>query len=108
VGERAVNYTNIVTMTINKPPKGWPETLTLTQYEKLDDERKKYYHPTYDKYRTKKVRDYDFDTGEFVGWKPIQIGLGAVTGYEYVGYYAAKEIDAILNSNVLMQRILKK
>lgn len=92
----------------NKAPEGWKEKLTLDEYAKLEDERKQYYKPLFAKYRTKKVRDYDLDTGKYVGWKETQVGIGEPTGYEYVGYFTAKMIDDILNSNVLMQRIMGK
>jgi hypothetical protein len=98
----------VLTTTMGPPPKGWLEKLTLKQYAKFDDERKKYYEPLYAKYRTKKIRDYDPDYGNFVGWRPIQVGIGDPVGYKYVGYWAARTIDQINNSNVLMKRILNK
>lgn len=101
-------FSQRVLMVMNKAPAGWAQKLSLRQYAKLDDERKKYYQPTYAKYRTKKVRDYDFDTGQFVGWRPIDIGIGDPIGYKYVGYLAARAMDQINSSNVLMKRILGK
>lgn len=94
-------------MAMNQAPEGWPQKLSLAEYAVLDDERKRYYGPLFAKYRTKKVRDYDPDYGHFVGWRPIQVGIGDPVGYEYVGYIAAKAIDAALNSNVLMERVLR-
>jgi hypothetical protein len=89
-------------------PEGWKQKLTILQYEKLDDEKKKYYKPLFAKYRTVKHRTYDFDTGQFCGWEPHQVGIGAPIGYEYVGYWAALTIDQLNSSNVLMERVLNK
>lgn len=98
----------VLTVTANRtPPEGWLQKLTLKQYAELNNERKKYYEPLYAKYRTKKIRDYD-EYDNFAGWKPIQIGIGNPISYEYVGYWTARTIDQINNSNVLMSRILNK
>lgn len=91
----------------SKAPDGWKQKVTLKQYAKLDD-RQKYYKPLYAKYRTKKIRDYDPDYGNFVSWRPIQVGIGEPIGYEYVGYIEARLIDQVLSSNVLMDRVLNK
>lgn len=88
-------------------PAGWKQKVTLKQYAKLGD-RQKYYGPLYAKYRTKKIRDYDPDYGNFVGWKPIQVGIGEPIGYKYVGYWSARLIDQINSSNVIMDRVLNK
>jgi hypothetical protein len=90
-----------------EPPEGWKKKVTLAQYAKLGD-KQKYYEPLYAKYRTKKIRDYDIDTGQFVGWRPIQVGIGDPTSYKYVGYFEARMIDQINSSNVLMDRVLNK
>lgn len=102
-----MDVTERVLMATNKAPEGWHQKVGLAEYAALDEERKKYYNPLFAKYRTKKVRDYDPDYGHFVGWRPIQVGVGEPIGYEYVGYLPAKAIDAILNSNVLMERVLR-
>lgn len=91
-----------------RAPEGWKQKLSLSQYNKLDDEKKKYYQPLYAKYKTKKRRSYDYDTGAYCGWEEYQVGIGSPTSYEYVGYFAARTIDQMLNSNVLMDRILNK
>lgn len=88
-----------------RAPKGWKQNVGVAEYEQLDD-RQKYYEPLYAKYRTKKIRDYDPDYGNFVGWKPIQVGLGEPISYRYVGYFEARVIDQLLSSNVLMQRVM--
>lgn len=82
--------------------------LSLQEFAALEYGRGKYYAPIYAKYRTKKIRDYDLDTGDFAGWKAIQVGIGECVGYEYIGYFEARLVDSILNSNVLMKRVLKK
>lgn len=97
-----------VMMALDKAPTGWPERLFLTEYSALDSERKKYYSPLYAKYRTKKIRDYDLDYGNFVGWKPIQVGVGEPVGYKYVGYVAATTIDRVMDSSVLVKRAISK
>lgn len=97
-----------ISMAMDKPLEGWPVKLTLKQYTKLDDDRKRYYGSLYAKYRTKKIRDYDQDTGKFCGWRPIQVGIGEPIGWKYVGYLAAKLIDDTLSSNVLMSRVLNR
>lgn len=102
-----MDYTNAILTTINRPPDGWPKELSIEEYSTLGTDRRYYYQPIYAKYRTKKVRDYDPDYGNFLGWRPIEIGIGEPTGYKYVGYIAAKAIDQINSSNVLMGRILK-
>lgn len=102
-----MNNKRIIT-SFNRAPDGWKQDLSLSEYNSLDSERRKYYAPLYAKYRTKKIRDYDPDYGNFVGWKPIQVGIGNPIGYEHVGYFAAKMIDSVNNSNVLMSRILNK
>lgn len=102
-----MDYLNTISLT-NKPPDGWKLKLSLKQYDKLDAERRKYYEPLYAKYRTKKIRDYDMDYGNFVGWKPIDVGIGEPIGYKYVGYWSARLIDQVNSSNVLMSRIMKK
>jgi hypothetical protein len=101
-----MNFTNVIALTMGSAPEGWAERLALKGFAELDGERKKYYEPLYAKYRTKKIRDYDPDYGNFVGWRPIQIGLGEPIGYRYVGYFAARMIDDVLRSNVLMARVL--
>lgn len=102
-----MNFSERVLLTTMGPsPKGWEQNVTLKQYAKLGD-RQKYYEPVYAKYRTKKIRDYDeYDT--FAGWKPIQVGIGEPISYKYMGYYAARTIDQINSSNVLMDRVLNK
>jgi hypothetical protein len=101
-------FNDRIDMVMNKAPDGWSQKLSLKQQAKLDEERKKYYKPLFAKYRTKKVRDYDYDTGAFCGWKPIQIGIGDPVGYEYVGYFAARMIDQINSSNIIMKRVLSR
>lgn len=97
-----------VMLALYKAPPGYPERLSLSGYEALDDERKRHYEPLYAKYRTKKVRDYDPDYGYFVGWKPVQVGMGEPVGYKYIGYISAKLIDLVMDSSVLTTRILNK
>lgn len=94
----------IIKMT-NKPPEGWPEKISVAEQTVLDVERKKYYSPLYAKYRQVKRREYD-ECGHFMGWEPYPVGVGEPVGYEYVGYFAAKLIDDVLNSNVMMTRIM--
>lgn len=102
-----MNFTDrVLDLTRGRAPDGWPEKLDLEGYSKLDSERKKYYEPLYAKYRTKKIRDYDPDYGNFVGWRPIQVGVGDPIGYRYVGYIAARTIDQVNSSNVLMARVM--
>lgn len=101
-----MNFTNVVSF-LNKAPEGWLDKLNLKQYATLDEERKKYYGLLFATYRTKKIRDYDPEDGAFVGWKPIQIGIGNPIGYKYIGYFAARMVDDVLRSNVLIDRILK-
>jgi hypothetical protein len=96
----------VLTATMGSAPEGWLDKLTLEQYAELDEERKPYYEPLFGRYRTKKIRDYDPDYGNFVGWRPVQVGVGDPIAYKYVGYFAAKTIDAALKSNVLASRIL--
>lgn len=102
-----MDFTQVINFT-NSAPDGWAEKLTLKQYYNLDTERKKYYEPLYAKYRTKKIRDYDVETGSFVGWRPIDIGIGEPVGYKYVGYFAARMIDNVMRSDILMSRVLGK
>lgn len=91
-----------------KAPDGWKQKLTLAQYAKIDEEKKKYYKPLYAKYRTVKHRAYDIDTGQFCGWEPHQVGIGEPIRYEYVGYWEARTIDQLMTSNVLIDRVLNK
>lgn len=91
---------------MDKPRDGSKERLSLAEYAELGDDRKRYYAPLYAKYRTKKVRDYDPDCGHFVGWRPIQVGVGEPVAYEHVGYFAARMIDSLYSSNVLTSRII--
>lgn len=91
-------------MTMDKPPKGWPEKLTVTEYDALDVERKNYYSGIFAKYRTKKYRAYG-EYGEFEGWQPMQVGIGKPIAYKYHGVIMAKVIDSVLNSNILANRI---
>lgn len=102
-----MNFNEVVSF-MNKAPDGWREKLSLDEYDNLDDERKKYYEPLFAKYRTKKVRDYDLDYGNFIGWRAIKVGIGKPIGHKYVGYFAAKMIDDTLKSNVLMDRVMGK
>lgn len=101
-----MTFTDKISFVMDKAPAGWKQRLSLFGYDKLDNERKQYYGPVYARYRTKKVRDYDFDTGQFCGWKPVQVGIGVPIGYKYVGYFVAREIDQINRSNILMRRVL--
>lgn len=102
-----MQFSEQIILAMDRAPTGWPVKLSLRQYAKLDDERKRYYKPLFAKYRTKKVRDYDPDCGHFVGWRPVEIGIGDPIGYKYVGYLAARVIDSIFTTNVFMQRVLK-
>lgn len=99
-------FNNRVLLIMNKAPEGWKQKLTLKQFDKLVKDNKKYYKPLFAIYRTKKIRDYDPETGAYAGWKSVQIGVGEPIGYEYVGYFEAKLIDNLLKSNILMSRIL--
>lgn len=89
----------------DRPPEGWPEKLFTTEYDELDDERKTYYGALYAKYRIKKYRDYG-EYGEFLGWAEMQVGLGNPIGYKYHGVITARIVQSLLNSNVLMTRLL--
>ncbi len=102
-----MNFSERIIMANKQAPDGWKQKLSLEEYALIDADKKKYYAPLFAKYRTKKIRDYDPDYGNFVGWRPISVGVGAPIGYEYVGYMAAKMIDNALSSNVLMSRIMK-
>lgn len=91
---------------MDRAPERWEQKLSLSEYASLEDAKKRYYKPLFDKYKTKKIRDYDPEYGYFVGWRPIQIGLGNPVAYEYVGYLSARMIDDVFRSNILMERIL--
>lgn len=104
-----MKFNQVVNMTLSdRPPADWPEKISVDDFNQLDNERKTYYRALYAKYRTKKVRDYDFESGDFVGWKLIQIGIGEPIGYKYHGSITAKSIQSVMNSNVLAERIIKK
>lgn len=101
-----MDFANVIDFTMKMGlPDGWKQNLSVEEYAESGD-KKKHYRPLYAKYRTKKIRDYDFDYGNFVGWKPVQVGIGEPIGYEYVGYFEAHMIDQVEKSNVLMARIL--
>lgn len=102
-----MNFSDKVLLIGMAAPEGWKQKVTLKQYAKLGD-RQKYYEPLYAKYRTKKIRDYDPDYGNFIGWRPIQVGIGDATTYKYVGYWVARTIDQLNSSNVLTERIFNK
>jgi hypothetical protein len=102
-----MNYSQAISF-INEPPRGWKKSVSLEEYAKLEEDRKKYYMALYAKYRPKKIRDYDPDTGSYVGWKTIQVGIGDPVGYEYIGFFEAHVVDQIFKSNILMQRVLGK
>lgn len=102
-----MDYAQVIT-SIDRAPEGWLQRLSLGEYDALDDKARRYYEPLFARYRTKKVRDYDPDYGNFVGWRPIQVGVGEPIGYKYVGYIAAQAIDRIMDSNVLTARVLSR
>lgn len=85
--------------------------LTVEEYAALPvDERPKWL-AGYAKYRTKKVRRYEHcDLGHehFLGWEPVEIGIGEPTHYYWSGVIMARAVDDLLSSNVLTQRILSR
>lgn len=101
-----MKFNERVTQLTDKPPDGWLSVMSPTEYVKLDNERKNYYSPVYGKYRTKKYRAYD-ECDNFIGWEPMQVGIGEPVSYRYHGKIMAKVVDSVLHSNILMTRMMK-
>jgi hypothetical protein len=100
-----MNFSDRVLTITMAAPEGWAQELTLDEYPTLPAERRKYYSPLFAKYRQVKRREYD-EYGHFIGWEPHPVGVGDPVGYKYIGVFAAKTLDSLLSTNVLMNRIL--
>lgn len=98
------------------PPKGTPKYIEPSAYDLLSREAQYYYKPEWAKHITKKVREYEVcDLGHkhYMGWVEKDFPVGKPYRYIWTGQMVpygvvAETIDAIMKSNVLASRILKK
>jgi hypothetical protein len=93
--------------------------LSSEKYAELSSDEQFFYDPLYKKYKTKKVRDYqDCDLGHthFMGWVEVRTPIGEPISYvrdnsltrQTMKLMKPKIVDSLLESNVLMSRILSK
>lgn len=98
---------------------GMRNLITPKAYKKLSENEQFFYDPVYAKYKTKKVRSYencDLGYSHFMGWveertpigDPIQWARDNSMTRQMSKIALPKVIDSVLDSNVLMSKILNK
>lgn len=105
-----MNFSDRV-MSITDPPapKGTAQYITPKQYIALDDKAQRYYRPEWQRYITKRRREYeDCDLGHrhFMGWQEYEVGVGKPYRYCWHRPLFPEVIDSVMKSNVLMTRIM--